>query len=144
MHYSNLGSASFGSSRFSGRCLFLVVTAEYYWAASVRGVLDEDDFCGSFGVYLASVVWGRWLWRWTRHRRLGRRPWLWWLRLGFRFRWAWRWAIMVVVVVVIVVMVMVVMMVMMMAMVVASVAASPEASCSPVAICWHIETQQMH
>jgi hypothetical protein len=135
MHYSNLGSASFGSSRFSGRCLFLVVTAEYYWAASVRGVLDEDDFCGSFGVYLASVVWGRWLWRWTRHRRLGRRPW---------FRWAWRWAIMVVVVVVIVVMVMVVMMVMMMAMVVASVAASPEASCSPVAICWHIETQQMH
>jgi hypothetical protein len=139
MHYSNLGSASFGSS-VQWTMPVLVVTAEY-WAASVRGVLDEDGFCSSFGVYLASVVWGRWLWRWTRHRRLGRRPWLWWLRLGFRFRWAWRWAIMVVVVVVIVVMVMVVMM---MAMVVASVAASPEASCSPVAICWHIETQQMH
>lgn len=121
----------------------LVVTAEY-WAASVCGVLDEDDFCGSFGVYLlASVVWGRWLWRWTRHRRLGRRPWLWWLRLGFRFRWAWRWAI-VVVIVIVIFMVVVVMVVMMMAMVVASVAASPEASCSSVAICWHIETQQMH
>jgi hypothetical protein len=44
----NLGSTSFGSS-VQWTMPVLVVTAEY-WAASVRGVLDEDDFCGSFGV----------------------------------------------------------------------------------------------